>query len=1274
QSEEVAFLHVLIHSGDNVRLEGDKKVLIKPQKNMILIETDKGLYKPGETVKFRIVNLDENLKVIKNEVSTCAQCDSWLCVSFPKQDPENNHIAEWLNVKSNHGIVDLSFPLASEASLGNYTISVQQNMAYKKFSVEEYVLKKIEVKIEHPPHITTSDEEFQLVVCGEYTYGKPVQGKVEITVMTHSQDTKGNSTSSVIQKQKSWVGEQIGDQKNTASDSTDFSFPHPGAHSEETARISVAWIKKAVEFINLHPFYKRGIPYTGKVTFMDPFSAQNASQIKPFVGRKEQSPGNFSRCTSSRASLDTNCIATLCFCARKGTHRPPSDGSSFSGEFESEAFHWLKPFYSESNSFLEIKAKDGMMLCDQEQEVRFRSLSGASLFLQVIAKGKILFSREKKGSFSLTLPVGNDFLPDIKLLVYAIFPDGEVVADMEEFEVEMCFSHQVALEFSHKEEVPGSQVRLNLLAAPGSLCSVRAVDKSVLLKRNQILTADSVNNFNIPCSLLFISDLLSVLFSQRLRMKIFTNTRIKKPVSCVLPEFHKKIYLRKYSILATHADSKPHSDDKEKPKPRTLFPETWIWDLVSVGDDGQASLQVAVPDTITEWNANTFCVADIGFGFSPLTSLRVFQPFFVDVSLPYSVIQGETFKLKATVFNYLKDCIQVHTTLTETPELKVDACPGCQFTSCLCANEAKTFVWNVTATKLGEAGPRDALCANKIAVTPLQGGRDTVIKSLLVKPGGVLQEKTQNAFLCPADNTISEEFSLTLPAEVLEGSARVTFSVIGDIMGPALQNLDQLLSMPFGCGEQNMVQFAPNIFILQYLNKTKQLNPEIKAIALTFLTTGYQRQLLYKHDDGSYSAFGKGDEQGNTWLTAFVARSFGQASSHIYIDKDHVRSALRWLQKQQLPSGCFQSVGKLFNNDLKGGVDDTISLTAYIAAALLELHLERNDTMLENALHCLKKVTLDETSLYVKALMAYVFTLSKDMEMRKQLLDMVQKETVLLFHIFLPPSAQLLTSQSADEKSSSMIETVAYIVLAHVSKPDLSFNEASVSKLVHWLSAQRNAFGGFASTQDTVVSLQALAQYAALIPQEMRDVKVAVKGKGASPLEFHVHRNNKLVLHQASLPADTGSYTVQVTGSGCVYVQRCFLPHQTAWYYNIPPPKPEEVFLLDVETVPRECDGVRKEFDIHVSVRYVGDRGTSNMALVEVEMLSGFIPVQSSVKELEKIPLVKKTEIKPDKITIYLEELGESSLKLNISVEQDVEVQNLKAATVHVYDYYKPGE
>lgn len=49
----MVFLHVLIHSDDSVLFEGRKKVLVKPQKNVILVETDKALYKPGETGKAR---------------------------------------------------------------------------------------------------------------------------------------------------------------------------------------------------------------------------------------------------------------------------------------------------------------------------------------------------------------------------------------------------------------------------------------------------------------------------------------------------------------------------------------------------------------------------------------------------------------------------------------------------------------------------------------------------------------------------------------------------------------------------------------------------------------------------------------------------------------------------------------------------------------------------------------------------------------------------------------------------------------------------------------------------------------------------------------------------------------------------------------------------------------------------------------------------------------------------------------------------------------------
>lgn len=63
-------------------------------------------------------------------------------------------------------------------------------------------------------------------------------------------------------------------------------------------------------------------------------------------------------------------------------------------------------------------------------------------------------------------------------------------------------------------------------------------------------------------------------------------------------------------------------------------------------------------------------------------------------------------------------------------------------------------------------------------------------------------------------------------------------SVAGDLMGRAMKNLDKLLAMPYGCGEQNMVLFAPNIFILNYLKSTDQLTKEIQDRATQFLESG----------------------------------------------------------------------------------------------------------------------------------------------------------------------------------------------------------------------------------------------------------------------------------------------------------------------------------------------------------------------------------------------------------------------------------------------------
>ncbi|KAF7235715.1 Alpha-1-macroglobulin [Varanus komodoensis] len=139
-----------------------------------------------------------------------------------------------------------------------------------------------------------------------------------------------------------------------------------------------------------------------------------------------------------------------------------------------------------------------------------------------------------------------------------------------------------------------------------------------------------------------------------------------------------------------------------------------------------------------------------------------------------------------------------------------------------------------------------------------------------------------------------------------------------DILGGAIHNLQHLVQLPYGCGEQNMARLAPDLLILKYLNKTGQLTEDLNSKIIGYLVEGYQTQLKYKHSDGSYSTFGQSSHsQGSTWLTAFVYKIFVKLSKIIFVEKIHITDALSALAIRQKPNGCFQDTGTLLNNAMK---------------------------------------------------------------------------------------------------------------------------------------------------------------------------------------------------------------------------------------------------------------------------------------------------------------------------------------------------------------------
>ncbi|CAN9511030.1 unnamed protein product [Ophioblennius macclurei] len=943
-------------------------------------------------------------------------------------------------------------------------------------------------------------------------------------------------------------------------------------------------------------------------------------------------------------------------------------------------------------------------------DIMYLVLSSNVIMTQGFRRAEVKENSVNEGEVSFTLRVTPEMSPSVKIVAYAVLPSETVIAHQADFNIDKCFSHKVSMKFSPRSTAPGEEIDLQVAAQPNSLCGISAVDQSVLIKdssnifneekvfslwseRKSALKShiphDPVECVNVRVKRYSSSNHLNDVYKDFLNagLKMVTNLDIRKPECLVFkgvlysplrpPDYGTGAGFLSFPMTYVETESGmsgiyPGNSHRSSAPPvetvRNFFPETWIWALVEVGDSGRKDVPLKVPDTITTWETEAFCLSPQGFGLAPRQKFTVFQPFFLELTMPYSIIRGENFELKATVFNYLTSCMMISVTPPPSSDYTLVPLPGQQLTSCLCGNERKTLSWTFNPSTLGvvnvtvsaEAVASHISCDNEIVSVPERGRIDVVTRSLIVKPEGTEMSKTYNFMLCPKGDALTDEIEVHLPENVIDGSARASVSVLGDILGRALKNLDGLLRMPYGCGEQNMALLAPNIYILEYLKGTQQLTPAIMEKASNFLTSGYQRQLNYKHWGGAYSTFGYG--AGNTWLTAFVLRSFAKAKSFIYIDSAQIKESSRWLDSVQKENGCFQQFGKLFNNRMKGGVSDEVTLSAYITAAFLEMNVSLDNPVLVKSLSCLKESLNDLSNTYTTALMAYVFTLAGDVDIRDRLLQHLDS-------VAIREGGFLHWSQKATETSASLsVEISSYVLMAKLSASPTVDDLGYASSIVRWLTGQQNSYGGFSSTQDTVVALQALALYSTLVFSPEGSSTVTLQAPSGL-LMFEVNPDNKLLYQENALQDVTGKFKLEVKGSACASVQ-------VSLHYNIPTPTDTTSLSVEV-TAKANCTNPSHQPKLTLELKslYSGPENTTNMVILDIKVLSGFVPDSNSLHRLREAFLVDRVDHKEDHVLVYLRELPkEMSVNHHLHLVQELPVQNLKPAVVHIYDYYQPSD
>lgn len=725
---------------------------------------------------------------------------------------------------------------------------------------------------------------------------------------------------------------------------------------------------------------------------------------------------------------------------------------------------------------------------------------------------------------------------------------------------------------------------------------------------------------------------------------------------------------------------------------RTNFSDTFMWLMVPLDKEGHASLSEVVPDTITKWEGSAFCLSDEeGFGMTKYSAnYTTFLPFFMELSKPYSFIRGETLVLTGVVHNYLDHSIKVQAELEPSASFNAELKEGTQ-NACVLPKDRVSFTWQVQTNVIGQVsftvtaqttfigkscdGPNDDSQPSR---------KDTVVQTILVEPEGISQELTlSNLIFVKAGSKSLFPFKITPPSNVVPDSISAYVTAVGDVFGLPLSSLQDLVQKPYGCAEQSLARVAPTIYALDYLNSTGQLTNEILEKGKRYILEGYYRQLGYASGP-AYKVF-RSSSQSSSWLTAYTFSIFEQAKRYVSIDETRQKQSLIWLENtQRLESGCFRPQGSMFTTQ---DLDHDVYFTAYLAIAIMESKYSFGKTLLEGALACLKNASTTEQKIGNEVLMLNAFTMAGLSEYRDPLKAKLMKKAIVkdgtihweredmpslwpvpfFLPIYAPAEVQLTAYMLL-----SMTEEIRQLKNSPVddTKASSAQKMSIMAQVAMWLVRQQNSRGGFPSTQDTVVTIKALAGFAKMLYTPNSQQTIKVKGDKGEIGNLNLGPENRLVVQRQDLPEVIGDYSLEVEGSG-------WFLSQTTVKYNVPIPKENAAFSLAVCATSDKCvNGVTKVFNMTVTLEYQGFLNASDMTLIKIRMLSGYRPDFWSLRELENDKKISKSEENgKGELEIYLKSVSKNEpITFTFRVLMGNRMLNVKKSSAMVYAYYEQGE
>nr|AVP12644.1 complement C3-like protein 1 [Littorina littorea] len=593
---------------------------------------------------------------------------------------------------------------------------------------------------------------------------------------------------------------------------------------------------------------------------------------------------------------------------------------------------------------------------------------------------------------------------------------------------------------------------------------------------------------------------------------------------------------------------------------RSNFPESWWFEDFTLGPTGEMELDFALPDSITTWVLQAVGVSPReGLCVAPPLNVTAFRPFFVHVDLPYTAVRLEQLEVRATVYNYMQRSLNVRLFLQSVEGVCYSGVSGKNseaFVVEVAPNDATSVYFPIVPLEMGKFPVR------VFAISAW--GRDAVEKTLRVEGEGLEKVHTVSVLLDPSgkrfvrDRRGNQTFSLTntvvaeeqkqevqldldLPSEVIPDTESCTVSAMGDLLGPTVRGIvdgaEEMLRLPTGCGEQNLIYMGPNVYTMRYLKAVGRLTSTIEKKARAYIRQGLMRQMTFRKDDGSYGTWPHADS--STWLTAFAMKVLCQTNNFVPVDMNATCVSLHWLRTRQRTDGSFMEDVWVTHREMLGGVNGDMSVTAFVLIAMLEcpcMEQDRGD-MIARAMQYLEHRLEVKQRPLTAAITAYALALAGSewsREFNMKLMDQVLST----------PQGLKYWSYAGDEDfgeedkpywyvkkpGALAVETTAYALLTQLTMNDVTAS----NPIVAWLLQQREEHGSFVSTQDTVIALQALSEYSIKSFSAILDMTCHVTSEVDDKFQktFSLTREDALVLKSVPEVPTGGKLLFEASGTG----------------------------------------------------------------------------------------------------------------------------------------------